>query len=57
MARCAGDKTMNTEYPHTDQRVAICYQQWADRHKKSAISALAEFRAVLRRAGDLLGVR
>lgn len=41
IARCAGDKTMNDDYPHTDQRVAICYRQWRDHHGKAALNALA----------------
>jgi hypothetical protein len=32
---------MNDDYPHTDQRVAICYRQWRDHHGKAALNALA----------------
>lgn len=28
IARCSGNKIMNTEYPDTKQRVAVCYGQW-----------------------------
>ena len=28
ITRCSGSKVMNTEYPDTKQRVAVCYSQW-----------------------------
>lgn len=28
IARCSGSKVMNSEYPDTKQRVAVCYSQW-----------------------------
>lgn len=34
IARCSGSKVMNTEYPDTKQRVAVCYSQWR-KSKKS----------------------
>ena len=34
ISRCAGDDAMNSEYPDTDQRVAVCYSQWRREHPK-----------------------
>lgn len=31
--RCAGDETMNEEFPDDDVRLAICYRQWENRDK------------------------
>ena len=28
ISRCAGDTTMNKDFPETKQRVAVCYSQW-----------------------------
>ena len=51
VARCAGDKVMNTDFPDRKQRVAVCYQTWRDRHKtqakSAAVSAVGELRAAL----------
>lgn len=33
IARCAGDDTMNSEYPDNPQRLGICYTQWKRRKK------------------------
>lgn len=29
--RCVTDNTMTKEFPQTDQRVAVCYQQWKEK--------------------------
>lgn len=41
ISRCAGDETMNKDYPDTKQRVAICYSQWKNKDKKDPDSAKA----------------
>jgi hypothetical protein len=55
IARCAGDKTMNVDYPHTDQRVAVCFRQWRDHHAKSARAAFDDMRAALRDMTRVIG--
>jgi hypothetical protein len=55
ISRCAGDKTMNAGYPKTEQRVAICYQQWRDRHKAAAKSAIDELRETVATATRSIG--
>ncbi len=35
ISRCAGNATMNSDYPDNAQRVAVCHSQW-DRHKREA---------------------
>lgn len=57
ISRCAGDKTMNADYTDPKQRVAICYQQWRDRHKQAAKSAIAGLREALQGAGRVFGSR
>lgn len=44
ISRCAGDSTMNKDYPDAKQRVAICYQKWEEKKTKAAyvISAADE---------------
>lgn len=37
ISRCAGNETMNKDFPETKQRVAVCYSQW----KKAKASAFA----------------
>ena len=37
ISRCAGNETMNKDFPETKQRVAVCYSQW----KKAKASAMA----------------
>jgi hypothetical protein len=39
ISRCAGDTTMNKDFPETKQRVAVCYSQW----KEAKASAMASF--------------
>jgi len=39
ISRCAGDTTMNKDFPETKQRVAVCYSQWKD----AKASAMASF--------------
>ena len=34
ISRCAGDTTMNKDYPDTKQRVAVCYSQWKNKDKE-----------------------
>jgi hypothetical protein len=50
VSRCMGDKTMVADYKQ-EQRAAVCYQTWRDRHKTQAKSALAEFVHALHTAG------
>jgi hypothetical protein len=33
MDRCLSNEIMNSEYPDTDQRYAICASQWRNRKK------------------------
>ena len=33
--RCMSNETMKEEYPDNDQRLAICFQKWKDKSKKS----------------------
>ena len=46
VSRCMGDKTMVADYKQ-EQRAAICYRTWQDRHKQQAKSALDRFRAAV----------
>jgi hypothetical protein len=39
ISRCAGNETMNKDFPNTKQRVAVCYSQW----QKAKASAFASF--------------
>lgn len=41
ISRCAGDTTMNKDFPETKQRVAVCYSQWKDA-KASAMASFGE---------------
>jgi hypothetical protein len=34
ISRCAANPTMNSEYPDTAQRVAVCWSQWKRSKKK-----------------------
>jgi hypothetical protein len=52
VSRCMGDKTMVADFKQ-EQRAAVCYQTWRDRHKTRAKSALAEFRDELHLAGKV----
>lgn len=36
VSRCAGNPTMNKEYPETAQRVAICYSLYRQAQKKKS---------------------
>lgn len=36
ISRCAGDATMNRDYPETAQRVAVCYAAYRDAHPGAA---------------------
>lgn len=38
LPRCMGNKTMNDDYPNTDQRYAICQSTW-DKNKAMAEAA------------------
>jgi hypothetical protein len=49
VARCAGDKTMNSDFPDDKQRVAVCYRTWRDRHAKKARDAVADLRLAVTR--------
>ena len=33
--RCMSNETMKEEFPDNDQRLAICFQKWKDKSKKS----------------------
>ena len=35
IARCMSNKTMKEEFPDNDQRLAVCFQKWKDKDKKS----------------------
>jgi len=39
ISRCAGDTTMNKDFPETKQRVAVCYSQW----QQAKANAMASF--------------
>jgi hypothetical protein len=41
ISRCAGDTTMNKDFPETKQRLAVCYSQWKDA-KASAMASFGE---------------
>lgn len=41
ISRCAGDETMNKDFPNTKQRVAVCYSQW-QKAKASAMASVGE---------------
>jgi hypothetical protein len=40
IGRCAGDKTMNAEYPDDKQRAAVCYSTWRAKDKKAVAKAV-----------------
>lgn len=44
ISRCMSNDTMKEEYPDNDQRLAICFQQWKDKDKKSLLVAQPERR-------------
>lgn len=35
VSRCAGNDTMNHDYPDNAQRVAVCYSQWRRHHREA----------------------
>lgn len=37
ISSCMGDSTMNSEYPDSKQRAAICYSQWDDKKSKATL--------------------
>jgi hypothetical protein len=37
ISRCVGDNTMVSEYPNTQQRVAICYSTWRNKDKRKSL--------------------
>jgi len=41
ISRCAGNETMNKDFPDTKQRVAVCYSQW-QKAKASAFASVGE---------------
>lgn len=41
ISRCAGNETMNKDFPNTKQRVAVCYSQW-QKIKASAFASIGE---------------
>lgn len=41
ISRCAGNETMNKDFPETKQRVAVCYSQW-QKAKASAMASIGE---------------
>lgn len=41
ISRCAGNETMNKDFPETKQRVAVCYSQW-EKAKASAVASYGE---------------
>jgi hypothetical protein len=55
ISRCAGDETMNKDFPDNGQRVAVCYRQWRDHHAKSARAALTDFRGTVAKATEGFG--
>jgi hypothetical protein len=50
VSRCMGDKVMNADYPKQEQRAAVCYQTWRDRHRHRAKAALDAFRVTVQGA-------
>ena len=36
ISRCAGDTTMNKDFPDTKQRLGVCFSQWEKRKAKAA---------------------
>ena len=38
ISRCAGDETMNKDFPDNKQRVAVCYSQWKEAKAKAMAS-------------------
>jgi hypothetical protein len=52
VSRCMGDATMVKDYEQ-QQRAAICYRTWEDRHKQQAKSAIDIFRATVRTAARM----
>jgi hypothetical protein len=36
ISRCAGDETMNTDFPDQKQRLAVCYSQWGEKKAKAS---------------------
>jgi hypothetical protein len=50
VSRCMGDKVMNADYPKQEQRAAVCYQTWRDRHRNRAKAALNAFRVTVQDA-------
>jgi hypothetical protein len=41
ISRCAGNDTMNKDFPNTKQRVAVCYSEW-QKAKASAFASIGE---------------
>lgn len=41
ISRCAGNETMNKDFPNTKQRIAVCYSQW-QKAKASAMASVGE---------------
>jgi hypothetical protein len=54
VSRCMGDKAMVKDFEQ-QQRAAVCYRTWKDRHKQQAKSAIDQFRDVLRTAAGSFG--
>jgi len=52
IARCMSNDTMKEEFPDNDQRLAVCFQKWRDKDKKSLIMPQVE-----RRINDSLEIR
>jgi hypothetical protein len=41
ISRCAGNDTMNNEFPDQDQRLAVCYSQWREK-KENKVKKVKE---------------
>lgn len=50
ISRCMGDETMKTEYPDRDQRLAVCYDSWREKHGGDTPADLKNFKGVFIRS-------
>lgn len=40
ISRCMGNSTMNSEFPKSEQRAAVCYRQWRTKGEENNLSFL-----------------
>lgn len=41
VSRCAGNSTMNKDFPENKQRIAVCYSQWEKKKKETKGSVVS----------------